>query len=58
MTDNPFTLHLAQGEAFCNREQDLAALLTHVQNDQSVVLLLARRLGKLSLVGKVLYGTH
>jgi len=58
MTDNPFTLHLARGEAFCDRGQDLADLLTHVRNGQSVMLLLARRPGKLSLIGKVLHGTY
>jgi len=58
MTDNPFTLHLARGEAFCDRGQELADLLTHVRNGQSVALLSAHWLSKLSLVGKVLYGTH
>jgi hypothetical protein len=54
MADNPFTLHLARDEAFCDREQELEDLLTHVRNGQSVVLLSARRLGKSSLAGKVL----
>ena len=54
MADNPFTLHLARDEAFCDREQEIEDLLTHVRNGQSVVLLSARRLGKSSLAGKVL----
>jgi ATP-dependent protease HslVU (ClpYQ) peptidase subunit len=54
MTENPFTLHLARDEAFCDREQELEDLLTHVRNGESVVLLSARRLGKSSLAGKVL----
>jgi hypothetical protein len=54
MTDNPFTLHLARDEAFCDREHELDDLLTHVRNGESVVLLSARRLGKSSLAGKVL----
>lgn len=58
MTDNPFTMHLARGEVFCDRGQELEDLLTHGRNGQSVVLLLAQWPGKLSLVGKVLYATH
>src|SRR5664280_1621721 len=54
MADNPFTLHLARDEAFCDREHELDDLLTYVRNGQSVVLLSARRLGKSSLAGKVL----
>ncbi len=54
MADNPFTLHLARGEAFCDREQELNDLLTYVRNGESVVLLSARRLGKSSLADKVL----
>jgi hypothetical protein len=41
MTDNPFTLHLARDEAFCDREQELEDLLTHVRNGESVVLVWA-----------------
>jgi hypothetical protein len=58
MADNPFTLHLARGEAFPDREQELADLLTYARNGQSVVLLSARRLGKSSLAGKVPDGLH
>jgi hypothetical protein len=54
MTENPFTLHLAHDEAFCDREQELKDLLTHVRNGESVVLLSARRLGKSSLAERVL----
>jgi len=58
MADNPFMLHLARDEAFCGREQELADLLTYTRNGRSVVLLSARRLGKSSLVGKVLDELH
>jgi hypothetical protein len=58
MTDNPFTLHLARDEAFCDREQELEDLLAHGRSGQSVVLLSAHWPGKLSLAGKVLHGLH
>ncbi|MFH1320115.1 MAG: ATP-binding protein [Bacteroidota bacterium] len=50
---NPFTLGIAAGEDFCNREKELKELLNYARNGQKVVFYSPRRYGKSSLIGQV-----
>ena len=52
---NPFVFGgVVSGDAFCDREQELAELVRAVQNGQNVVMHSPRRFGKTSLVRRVL----
>ncbi|MGH3136807.1 MAG: AAA family ATPase [Gaiellaceae bacterium] len=54
MTTNPFRYGaLALGDAFTNREAEVAELLTDIVNGQDVVVFAPRRYGKSSLVWRV-----
>ena len=51
---NPFSLSIAQGSNFCNREREIDDLLRHGRNGNNVLLFSPRRYGKTSLVLKTL----
>ncbi len=51
---NPFTIGIAQGIDFCNREEEKASLTNYARNANNVVLFSPRRYGKSSLVTRVL----
>ena len=52
---NPFVFGgVVSGEAFCDREQELAELVRAAQDGQNVVVHSPRRFGKTSLVRRVL----
>ncbi|MEW6585543.1 MAG: ATP-binding protein, partial [Nitrospirota bacterium] len=50
---DPFTLQVAKGEKFCDRDKEKAELLDHIRNGHHVVLSAKRRMGKSSLVEQV-----
>lgn len=48
---NPFVVNSYQGKAyFCDREEELKKLLSHLNNDRNIVLYAWRRLGKSALI--------
>lgn len=48
---NPFVINTYQGkEYFCDRENDLKMLISHIENDRNIVLYAWRRLGKSALI--------
>jgi len=48
---NPFAFsNYVTGESFCNRRQELAALLNYIEGSQNVLLFSHRRFGKSSLI--------
>lgn len=48
---NPFVINTYQGkDYFCDRENDLKMLISHIENDRNVVLYAWRRLGKSALI--------
>jgi hypothetical protein len=51
---NPFSLSIAQGTSFCNREKEIEDLLRHGRNGDNVLLFSPRRYGKTSLVRRIL----
>ncbi len=51
---NPFTLTIAQGADFWNREKEMQDLVRHARNGNNVMLFSPRRYGKTSLVRKTL----
>lgn len=52
--ENPFTLLVAKGNDFCDREKELADLVKAGENRQNIVFYSPRRYGKTSLVTKAL----
>ncbi len=51
---NPFVINTFQGkDYFCDRENDLKILISHVENDRNVVLYAWRRLGKSALIHRL-----
>ncbi|WP_100627498.1 AAA family ATPase [Algoriphagus formosus] len=51
---NPFVINTYQGkEYFCDRENDLKKLISHIENDRNVVLYAWRRLGKSALIHRL-----
>jgi hypothetical protein len=51
---NPFSLSIAQGTGFCNRDKEIKDLLRHGRNGDNVLLFSPRRYGKTSLVRRTL----
>lgn len=51
---NPFSLSIAQGDNFCNREKEIQDLVRHAHNGNNVLLFSPRRYGKTSLVKRIL----
>jgi len=51
---NPFSLSIAQGAHFCNRETEIQDLVRHARSGNNVLLFSPRRYGKTSLVKKTL----
>lgn len=55
-TKNPFDINSYSGpEFFCNRQQETAALLQHIQNGRHTAFFALRRLGKTALIQHVFY---
>ncbi|MDR7131027.1 hypothetical protein J2X69_003386 [Algoriphagus sp. 4150] len=51
---NPFIINTYQGkDYFCDRENDLKTLVSHIKNDRNVVLYAWRRLGKSALIHRL-----
>lgn len=51
---NPFVINTYQGkDYFCDRENDLSMLISHIENDRNVVLYAWRRLGKSALIQRL-----
>lgn len=51
---NPFVINTYQGKHyFCDRENDLKILISHIENDRNVVLYAWRRLGKSALIHRL-----
>ncbi|PZX59298.1 hypothetical protein LV84_01328 [Algoriphagus ratkowskyi] len=51
---NPFVINTYQGkDYFCDRENDLNMLISHIENDRNVVLYAWRRLGKSALIHRL-----
>ncbi|MDF2158361.1 ATP-binding protein [Algoriphagus sp. CAU 1675] len=51
---NPFVINTYQGKAyFCDRENDLKMLISHIENDRNVVLYAWRRMGKSALIHRL-----
>ncbi|MEP1257425.1 ATP-binding protein [Algoriphagus sp.] len=51
---NPFVINTYQGkDYFCDRENDLKMLISHIENDRNVVLYAWRRLGKSALIHRL-----
>ncbi|UZD24089.1 ATP-binding protein [Algoriphagus halophytocola] len=51
---NPFVINTYQGkDYFCDRENDLKTLISHIENDRNVVLYAWRRLGKSALIHRL-----
>lgn len=51
---NPFSLSIAQGAHFCNREKEIQDLVRHARSGNNVLLFSPRRYGKTSLVKRTL----
>lgn len=51
---NPFSLSIAQGTHFCNREKEIQDLVRHAHSGNNVLLFSPRRYGKTSLVKRAL----
>lgn len=51
---NPFVINTYQGkDYFCDRENDLNMLISHIENDRNVVFYAWRRLGKSALIHRL-----